>query len=112
MGSSAPIGEFEQLVLLAILRLGEVAYGVTIAGELEGRAGRRVSRGALYTTLDRLETKGLVRWKINAGTRERAGLPRRTYGVTARGLTMLRASRQVLQRMWSGLDDLLKEPTS
>ena len=112
MGSSAPLGEFEQLVLLAILRLSEDAYGVTIAGELERRAGRRVSRGALYTTLDRLETKGLLRWKINAGARERAELPRRTYAVTTRGLAVLRASRQVLQRMWNGLDDLLKEPAS
>ena len=110
MGSSAPLGEFEQLVLLAILRLGDDAYGVTIAGELESRAGRRVSRGALYTTLDRLETKGLVRWKVNAGTRERGELPRRTYGVTARGVAALRAARKVLQRMWTGLDDLLKEP--
>ena len=82
----------------------------TIAGELESRAGRRVSRGALYTTLDRLETKGLVRWKVNAGTRERGELPRRTYGVTARGVAALRAARKVLQRMWTGLDDLLKEP--
>ena len=52
-------------------------------------AGRRVSRGALYTTLDRLETKGLLRWKINAGARERAELPRRTYAVTTRGLAVL-----------------------
>jgi PadR family transcriptional regulator PadR len=110
MSSSAPLGEFEQLLLLAILRLGSDAYGVTIAGELEQRAGRRVSRGALYTTLERLETKGLVRWKISAGTRERAGLPRRSYTVSARGLAMLRSSRQVLQRMWSGLDEILKEP--
>ena len=69
-----------------------------------------MSRGALYTTLDRLETKGLVRWKVNAGTRERGELPRRTYGVTARGVAALRAARKVLQRMWTGLDDLLKEP--
>ena len=110
--SSLPLGEFEQLVLLAILRLGADAYGVTVAGELEQRAGRRVSRGALYTTLDRLETKGLVRWKISAGSRERDGLPRRCYAVSERGLASLRASRQVLKRMWSGLDDVLREPTS
>ncbi|MGH9162421.1 MAG: PadR family transcriptional regulator [Vicinamibacteraceae bacterium] len=110
MSSSTPLGEFEQLLLLAILRLGSDAYGVTIASELEQRAGRRVSRGALYTTLERLEAKGLVRWKISAGARERAGLPRRSYTVSARGLLMLRTSRQVLQRMWSGLDELLKEP--
>src|SRR5262249_4025677 len=106
-----PLGEFEQLVLLAILRLGADAYGVTIARELEANAQRRVSRGALYTTLDRLEGKGLVRWKIPPGTRERGELPRRCYTVSARGIAALRASHQVLQRMWRGLDDILKEPT-
>ena len=105
------LGEFEQLVLLAIVRLGTDAYGVTIAGELERRAGRRVSRGALYTTLDRLETKGLVRWKVSAGTRERGGLPRRCYMVSARGVATLRASHGVLRRMWSGLEDFLEEPS-
>jgi DNA-binding PadR family transcriptional regulator len=110
MSRTPPLGEFEQLVLLAILQLGSDAYGVTIAGELEQRAGRRVSRGALYTTLDRLETKGLVRWKLGPGTRERNGLPRRCYAVSPRGMTTLRASQQVLQRMWRGLDNLFKEP--
>jgi PadR family transcriptional regulator PadR len=112
MPSNPPIGEFEQLLLLAVLQLGADAYGVTIASELEQRAGRRVSRGALYTTLDRLETKGLVRWKIGPATRERNGLPRRCYTVTARGLTTLRAAQRVLHRMWSGLPDFSKEPTS
>jgi DNA-binding PadR family transcriptional regulator len=108
----AILGEFEQLVLLAILRLAPDAYGVSIAAELEARAGRRVSRGALYTTLDRLETKGLVRWKFAQGAVERDYLPRRCYVVSERGLSALRASRQVLRRMWSGLDDVLKEPAS
>ena len=111
MSVTSPLGEFEQLVLLAILRLGADAYGVTIAAELEGRAGRRVSRGALYTTLDRMETTGLVRWKINPGTREREGLPRRCYTVSARGMTALRTAHRALERMQSGLDDLLKEPS-
>jgi DNA-binding PadR family transcriptional regulator len=70
-----------------------------------------VSRGALYTTLDRLEAKGLLRWKIGPGTRERAGLPRRCYTVSARGVAALRSSQQILQHMWQGLDDVLKEPT-
>jgi DNA-binding PadR family transcriptional regulator len=106
------LGEFEQLVLLAILRLDAGAYGVTIAAELERTAGRQVSRGALYTTLYRLEQKGLVRWRIDPGTADRDGLPRRCYTVTDRGLSALRASRQVLRRMWSGLEDVLKERTS
>jgi PadR family transcriptional regulator PadR len=74
-------------------------------------ARRRVSRGALYTTLDRLEAKGLVRWKMGPGTRERAGLPKRCYIVSARGIAALRSSQQILQRMWRGLDDILKEHT-
>src|SRR5262245_45598701 len=60
------LGEFEHLLLLAILRLGPEAFGVEIARELDQRAGRRVSRGALYTSLDRLEDKGLLKWKLAA----------------------------------------------
>ena len=112
MAAATPLGEFEHLLLLAILRLGADAYGLTIARELEEHAKRRVSRGALYTTLDRLEAKGLVRWKIGPGTRERGGLPRRCYTVSARGIAALRSSQQILQQMWRGLDDVLKEPTS
>jgi PadR family transcriptional regulator PadR len=97
---------------LAILRLGSEAYGLTVARELEQQADRRLSRGALYTTLERLETKGLVRWKLEPVGTERRGLPRRVYSVTARGLAALRMSQQVLHRMWHGLEHLLKEPSS
>jgi len=107
--TDAPLGEFEQLVLLAVLRRGADADGVGIAAELEAHASRRVSRGALYTTLDRLETKGLLRWKIAPGSPERRNLPRRAYSVTPRGVTALRQSRSVLQRMWSGLDELSRD---
>jgi len=108
----AYLGEFEQLLLLAVLRLGSEAYALEIARELDVRAGRSVSRGALYTSLDRLEDKGLLRWKPAAGTPARNGLPRRLYTVTAAGLTALRASRSTLRRMWRGLEELLEEPTS
>lgn len=107
--AAAPLGELEQLVLLAILRLGSDAYGVTIARELEREAGRSLSRGALYTTLDRMETKGLLRWKPEAGAADRRGLPRRAYSVSARGVAALRASERVLRHMWRGLDDIFKE---
>jgi PadR family transcriptional regulator len=109
--TQAYLGEFEQLLLLAILRLDAKAYGVELARELEARAGRTVSRGALYTSLDRLEDKGLLRWKVTAGTPERAGLPRRLYSVTPAGVAALRASRETLRRMWRGLDRVLKEPS-
>jgi PadR family transcriptional regulator PadR len=109
MASSAPLGELEHLVLLAILRLGTEAYGLSIARELEREADRSLSRGALYTTLDRLEIKGLVRWKSEPGGIQRRGLPRRIYSVSARGLAAVRASQRTLNRMWRGLEDVLKE---
>ena len=109
---AAYIGEFEQQLLLVVLRLGADAYGVEIARELEACAGRRVSKGALYATLDRLEDKGLVRWKVAHGTEVRGGLPRRAYTVTASGLATLRASRDTLRRLWRGIEHLLKEPTT
>ena len=100
----AYLGEFEQLLLLAVLRLTSEAYALDIARELDVRAGRSVSRGALYTSLDRLEDKGLLRWKTAPGTQARNGIPRRLYTVTPAGLTALRASRQTLRRMWRGLE--------
>ena len=112
MTTPAYLGEFEQLLLLAVLRLGSEAFGLDIARELEARAGRCVSRGALYTSLDRLEDKGLLLWKVVVGTPERSGLPRRLYTVTDPGLAALRASRNTLRRMWRGLEGVLKEPTS
>jgi DNA-binding PadR family transcriptional regulator len=108
----AYLGEFEHLLLLAVLRRGGEAFASDIARELEMRAGRTVSRGALYTSLDRLEDKGLVRWKVAPGSDLRDGLPRRAYTVTAAGITALRTSRGVLQRMWRGLEGVLKEHTS
>ena len=110
-GPASYVGEFEQLVLLSILRLGGDAYGVTIARELEDRAGRSVARGALYTTLDRLEDKGLIRWKLAPGGDERARVPRRRYAVTARGVAAVKASHGVLTRMWAGLEDVLGDGT-
>ena len=106
------LGEFEQLVLLAILRLASEAHGVGIARELETQAGRRVSRGSLYTTLDRLEQKQLVRWKIVPGGDERGRLPRRLYSVTARGLASIRAAQRGFRRMTTGLEDLLDKAGS
>jgi PadR family transcriptional regulator PadR len=106
------LGEFEHQVLLVVLGLGKGAYGVDIGRDLEERAGRRVSRGALYATLDRLATKGLVRWTVVPGEAARDGLPRRLYRVTPAGLVALRTSRDVLHRLWSGVEHLLEKPKS
>ena len=111
MADLPPLGELEQLILLSVLRLGPNAYGLSIARELEAQAGRRLSRGALYSTLDRLEGKGLVRWKLEAGGPERQALPKRVYSVLPRGIARLRSSQQVLHRMWRGLEHILKEPS-
>lgn len=105
----AYLGEFEQQVLLVIVRLGDEAFGPAVALELERRAGRRVSRGALYTTFDRLEDKRLLRWRTVPGTEARDGLPRRLYSVTAAGLAALRAAREVVRNLWDGLDPHLKK---
>jgi len=109
MAETPTIGELEQLILLAILRLGSDAYGLSIARELEAHAERRLSRGALYTSLDRLEAKGFVRWRLEAGGPERQSLPKRTYTVLPRGIAALRSSQRILRRMWRGLDRVLKE---
>jgi len=108
--AQAYLGEFEHQLLLVILRLGDGAHGVAIARELEARANRRVSRGALYATLDRLETKGLLRWTVVPGHAARDGLPRRLYAVTPSGIATLRASRETLKRLWRGVEHLLRTP--
>jgi PadR family transcriptional regulator PadR len=101
-------GEFEQMVLLAILRLGDESNALAVLAELDREAGRRVSRGTLYKTLDRMEAKGYVAWTVEEATPERGGHPRRLFRVTADGLELLRTSREVLLRLWSGLEPVLR----
>ncbi|GMR13897.1 MAG: hypothetical protein BMS9Abin29_2123 [Gemmatimonadota bacterium] len=109
MGRQGFLGEFEQMVLLAVLQLDDTAHGPSISRELEGKAGRRVSRGALYSSLDRLEGKGFLRWKVEAATSDRGGHPRRCFQVTEAGLEALRTSRQALTNLWAGLDRVFGE---
>lgn len=105
MGVRKPehLGEFEQLVLWALVRLRDNAYGMTIRQELEERAGRTVAIGAVYTTLERLEEKGLVSSRKGEATPERGGRAKRYYRIEAPGLRALGNSRRVLERMWAGL---------
>src|SRR5688572_15358503 len=112
MAEQTSLGELEHLILLAILRLRDGAYGVSVARELEARAHRPLSRGALYTSLERLELKGLIRWHLETGGPERQGLPKRVYSVTPRGLAAVRAAQRLFKKMWQGLDDVLRDPTS
>lgn len=104
----AKIGEFELLVLLALLRRADEPYANRVREELEENADRRVTRGALYRTLDRLANKGLVEWEVEpSSTPERGGHPMRRLSVTAEGLEAVRASHAVLMRFFDGLDPVL-----
>ncbi len=109
MGRQGFLGEFEQMVLLAVLQLEGQAYGPNISEELEAQAGRQVSRGALYSSLDRLQHKKFLRWRIEGATSERGGQPKRRFEVTAAGVKALRASHRALTNLWSGLDHVLGE---
>jgi DNA-binding PadR family transcriptional regulator len=99
------LGEFEQLVLSAVLHLDNDAAVLEVKAKLDEIAGRPVSRGALYRTLDRLAEKGWVSWSIDDDERpERGGHPRRRLGVTKHGVSVLRASRRALLHLWRGIE--------
>lgn len=105
--SEAYLGEFEQIVMLAILRLQDEAYAIPIREEIEAKTTRTVARGALYTALERLEAKRCLRSRMSAPLAERGGRSRRYFTVTPAGLAALRASRRALQELWQGLDEVL-----
>ncbi len=105
------LGEFEQMVLLAILQLKDDAHAPAVTAELESSAGRTVSQGALYTVLKRLEHKELVRWSIESATSERGGYPKRRFDVTGAGIEALKVSRVALSTLSRGLDEILGRET-
>lgn len=97
------MGDFETLVLLAILRLGNRAYGMEVREEIERRTRRDVSYGAVYTALDRLESKGLVSFELGEATPERGGRAKKFFRVEPGGRRALRDARQALGVMWEGV---------
>ena len=99
MGSRSNLGEFEQLALLAILRLGQNAYGTTIREAIEHATSRVVAIGALYTTLDRLERKGFVQSESGEPTPERGGRAKRYFTLTSSGELLLRKSLEALRAL-------------
>jgi DNA-binding PadR family transcriptional regulator len=103
MPTPSPLGEFEQVVLLAILRLGESAYGVSIREEIAARTDRDPAPGALYTTLDRLEAKGLLTSRYADPTPERGGRSKRYFTVTASGVKAVARAQRSYQRLLEGL---------
>ena len=98
------LGEFEQIVLLAVLRLGENAYGVPIRQEIEKRTGRSLTVGALYRTFDRLEDKGYITSSFSDPIPARGGRSKRYFTIAALGVRALRESRAALTAMWEGLE--------
>lgn len=104
MGTSETLGTLQQLAMLAVLRAGTDAHGARLQEELEENADRRVTIGTVYVTLDRLEGKGLVRSWLGESTPVRGGKARRFYDVTERGRAALAECRDVMDRMWDGVD--------
>jgi PadR family transcriptional regulator PadR len=98
------LGEFEHLVLLAILRLTDSAYGMSVRREIAVRTGRDVSIGAVYATLDRLSTKGLVSSAMSDPTPERGGRAKRSFRLTGAGINAVNRTQQDLSNMLEGLE--------
>ena len=102
MSGTQGLGEFEQVVLLSILRLDDTAYGVSIRAEITEHTGRNVTPGALYTTLQRLEEKGFVTSRLGDPTPERGGRAKRYYKVSAAGLKTVKRAQNAYQSLLKG----------
>jgi len=113
MTSRSYLGEFELILLLAVIRLGDEAYGVPICRELEFHRGRNVSVGSVYAALERLEAKGLIVSSLGDPTPERGGKAKRFFAITKEGLRQVRETRRVLTKLWQAIPesklDLLQE---
>src|SRR6185436_3205235 len=104
MSAFDSIGEFEHMVLLAVLRLGDDAYAVTVRDEILAHTGRDVSRGSIYITLDRLETKGFLKSRLGEPTAERGGRAKRYYTLRPVAIEALKESRRALVSLWRGFE--------
>ena len=104
MATGVSLGEFEQVVLLAILRLGENAYGVAIGAEITACTGREPAPGALYTTLERLEDKGLVSSRLGDPTPQRGGRAKRYFALNSKGLAAVTHAQQSYRRLLEGCE--------
>jgi PadR family transcriptional regulator, regulatory protein PadR len=104
--SQAPLGSLEHIVLLAVMRLGSNAYGMTVRREIESASGRDISIGAVYATLGRLESKGFIRSYSGEPTAERGGRAKRYFSMTAEGKATLRNTHEIILKMSAGLKGL------
>ena len=100
------LGEFELMVMLTVIRLGDDAYGVPISHEIEQQTGREVAFGTVYATLERLQQKGFIRSSLGDATPERGGRAKRFFRATPAGLRTVRDTKQNLIRLWRGLREL------
>src|SRR3954468_9734304 len=107
MTDVSTLGEFEHMVLLAIMRLGDDAYAVPVRDEIARCTGRDVSRGSIYITLDRLETKGYLKSRLADPTPERGGRAKRYFALPPRAVDALKESRRALIALWRGLETAL-----
>ncbi len=110
MSRNVFLGEFEHIVLLAVARLGNVAYGMAIRQEIEDRSGRPVAIGSVYAALDRMERKGYLRSQVGDPTPVRGGRAKRFYTLESPGAEALRRSRKVLEGLWDGLEIDVERP--
>jgi DNA-binding PadR family transcriptional regulator len=106
MRTESVISNFELMVLLALMRLGDGAYGVPISREIESRTGRGVSMASIYAALERLEGKGFVASELGEPTAERGGRAKRYFEITRKGLREVRDVKTTLTEMWTGLAEL------
>ena len=100
------LGDFELMVMLALLRVGDDAYGVPISREIELQTGHEVALGSVYAALERLEGRGLVSSHLGKPTAERGGKAKRYFRVTSNGLRKTRETRQALMKLWRGVPEL------
>ncbi|HEY4364847.1 MAG TPA: helix-turn-helix transcriptional regulator [Bryobacteraceae bacterium] len=106
MPRQSSLGEFELMVLLALIRLDEEAYGVPISHEIEQCTGREAVLGSVYAALDRLEEKGLVRSRLGDPTAARGGRAKRYFRATPQGMKAVRETQRALTKLWSGIPAL------
>ena len=107
MSAIDPLGEFEHVVLLAVLRLDDEAYAMAVRDQILACTGRDVSRGSIYITLDRLETKGYLKSRLADPTPERGGRAKRYYSLRPRAVEALKECRRQLEALWRGLEATL-----
>jgi len=106
MAGPTSLGTNDLMILLALMRLGDDAYGVPVARELEASVGRTVALASVYASLDRLVERGCVETELGEPTAERGGRAKKYFRITGKGVREVRAAKQSLTRLWKGLEQL------